>query len=918
MTGVDYSERTSVDLMHAAVLDELAAQREEGSHREEPVFDGIRVGGGTTSSVYNFRIDGEVPARDGDPLILIVGESQYDAELLAQRSSQVTLRAEGVQSSKIPEATIRADATFLLKRLAEFLSGEAPRPEGFSSDAAQTIFAESSREPTLRLGQKQAEDLSMRRRVTYLWGPPGTGKTHTVSQCVKHMIDAGLRVLVVSYTNVAVDTVIARCAEELRGSEVFASGQVVRVGEVVRDDLDSEIIEAIQVDDILARRGHQHATQRVDLKSQLTLRLRRLRRIDAAAPERDQLADEIASLSDRLSELDSELDALRHSVVDSARLLACTTHQLYLGRWVTGTYDAVILDEASMVPLPLSWVAAGMSQRHLLIAGDFRQLPPVVQSSERSVLEWYARDAFASSGATGAVSSGEGRSDLTALDLQYRMEPQIAELVSTAFYSPLRLRTADTVFERPGCDLPPLLNHPISLIPTSGEATWCARPGGRNHRSRYNPISAQLVFLANLQLRRDPAAEQGDELVALSPYRAQARLLAAADQDATELSSGNLGAASTVHRFQGNERHTVVIDLTDAQRLSIGPFFRTDPLDTGSRLLNVAASRAQSHLVVVGDLEAIRAEDPPAAIGRMLSGLADTNAVSVDTLVGKTPYETAWTTQGTDPTEILRILETATESVLLCSSGIGSEGLTHLLPALIDAQERGSTVRLVVPATPHNEQVTPEWVHLLDRLEAMHVAVDQRSEVSDDVLTIDGTWLLTSTHPLLVDANDHPAATRRRVIATRSPALVDAISQFLRRRATNGRQLLPDRTVSTCRTCSRPEERVETWVRGEGGRSQLKHWVRCRACAIPPSPRPTESSGLPTDDEVRRALPIVRWPTLGTGAVSGRRTRIEDRSWADLNLATDVLQEFQCVSCFLILPTSQRASSTRDRCLNCA
>lgn len=49
---------------------------------------------------------------------------------------------------------------------------------------------------------------------------------------------------------------------------------------------------------------------------------------------------------------------------------------------------------------------------------------------------------------------------------------------------------------------------------------------------------------------------------------------------------------STVHRAQGSERKIVIFDPVDAG----SPFLNSE---TGRRLINVAASRAQAHLIIL-------------------------------------------------------------------------------------------------------------------------------------------------------------------------------------------------------------------------------------------------------------------------------------------------------------------------------
>lgn len=62
-----------------------------------------------------------------------------------------------------------------------------------------------------------------------VWGPPGTGKTMVIAAAVSRLAASGQRVLLVSSTNIAVDTALR---EALRILEPGGEGQAVRVGHI--------------------------------------------------------------------------------------------------------------------------------------------------------------------------------------------------------------------------------------------------------------------------------------------------------------------------------------------------------------------------------------------------------------------------------------------------------------------------------------------------------------------------------------------------------------------------------------------------------------------------------------------------------------------------------------------------------------
>ena len=59
-----------------------------------------------------------------------------------------------------------------------------------------------------------------------------------------------------------------------------------------------------------------------------------------------------------------------------------------------GQVDMVIIDEASMVLLPMAWFVAGLSKERVVVCGDFRQIPPIVQTSQQAVFDVLGPDVF--------------------------------------------------------------------------------------------------------------------------------------------------------------------------------------------------------------------------------------------------------------------------------------------------------------------------------------------------------------------------------------------------------------------------------------------------------------------------------------------------------------------------------------------
>jgi superfamily I DNA and/or RNA helicase len=57
-------------------------------------------------------------------------------------------------------------------------------------------------------------------------------------------------------------------------------------------------------------------------------------------------------------------------------------------------FDTVILDEASLAPIPALWTVACLADANVVVIGDVRQLPPTNQAEHPLVETWLSRDVF--------------------------------------------------------------------------------------------------------------------------------------------------------------------------------------------------------------------------------------------------------------------------------------------------------------------------------------------------------------------------------------------------------------------------------------------------------------------------------------------------------------------------------------------
>lgn len=402
-----------------------------------------------------------------------------------------------------------------------------------------------------------------------LWGPPGTGKTEALARLiVRNAATAGGRVLALAPTHVAADQLTLRTAA--LGAK---RGEVVRIG--LAPGASRE----------LSRFAWQPPEDEKSAeREQLARALEAGRRSQVAASELVAMKRELRGLGGRTAKLPPppEEGGPRVLVATLHRGLSWAADEALLGRSAQ-----LLIDEAGMVPRAAALLVAGLA-RSALLAGDPRQLGPVFETGRvplsRNAKRWLADSALAPLSSARAAL-GDGRVAL--LRTQHRMHPDVGGLVSAFAYEGL-LQHGETVLSRAPVALPGLGGVRagwLVLDRVEGlEARDLAPDRGEPGRGMRRLASVKLA----LGLAR-PLLAEGRRVICITPYRAQADLLARTA--AAEGLAGRDFSASTVHRQQGSEADVVFIDTVSAGR----PFDRA----TLAALLNVAASRAREAVLLL-------------------------------------------------------------------------------------------------------------------------------------------------------------------------------------------------------------------------------------------------------------------------------------------------------------------------------
>ena len=537
--------------------------------------EGKRIGRDNGQFVYLLESEDELNYPEGTPVTIWKGQSQISGKILNCEAFSVYLISELDLGAEVEMLNISAEACYLLQSVSERLMDLSLEPSEIAQDLICNGLKEIDyRNSDIAKGQETAVRMSLEQPITFVWGPPGTGKTQTLAKIAWAHIDKGERVLMLSYSNVSVDGAILRVTS--LKNDVFP-GQLVRYG----FPKDKRISEHPYLSSYnLAINNYPDLLKR---RTQLQAEKKRLEKND---PKLIQVEKE-------LNEIRRELRAAESQCVRNAKFVATTVSKAIVDKEIrNGAFDVVIFDEASMATIPQIAYAAKLARKNFVCMGDFRQLPPIVQSSKESPLN---ADIFQYCGITQAVDQGSNHKWLCLLDTQYRMHPEIADFAGRSIYNGL-LKSADGMTEKREKTVmaEPFAGRAMEFVDLSGTMSTCIKSSDDSHA---NVLSAFVTFSLALK------AAQTQEVGIITPYHAQSRLLHAMVRDVNELEAlPHTIKCATVHQFQGSEEDVIVYDAVDCYRLPFpGALIASTAGRYADRLFNVAMTRSKGKFICVAN-----------------------------------------------------------------------------------------------------------------------------------------------------------------------------------------------------------------------------------------------------------------------------------------------------------------------------
>lgn len=324
----------------------------------------------------------------------------------------------------------------------------------------------------------------------------------------------------------------------------------------------------------------------------------------------------------RISEIQKELDELQKRVLSEARVVCTTLTKTFSAKELPDTpFDVLVVDEASMAPMPYLYWVLGRCRKAAVIVGDFLQLPPICIAEESMAQKWLGRSIYQQL-TVDTVEKAKQDKRIYLLDIQYRMNPAIADIPNQMFYQGM---LTDDISTRSHVTSEGLTDSPLAIIDTTSASPWCSRlsSGGR-----FNVYSALLAATTAKRIMQSTGAS-AYKVGIISPYRHQAKLIRRiVDDMRLDLPKDSV---STIHSFQGGERDIIILDTVEGPGVKVAPMLDDTKKDSDAALLlNVAMTRARCKVFLLANLKYLKSELSPETVLHRIISAFERNGQRID------------------------------------------------------------------------------------------------------------------------------------------------------------------------------------------------------------------------------------------------------------------------------------------------
>lgn len=439
-------------------------------------------------------------------------------------------------------------------------------------------------------------------------GPPGTGKSTVITEIVCQILNNNPeeKILLASQSHVAVDHVVNKVATLLpnkriirigRSEKISAQSQNLIMAEQINKWVES--VEIQSLDGLKTYIDKKLDYDKTKIEEELKLNIKITDKIS-----NDENEDSDVNKAKRLISLTREwhrrlgrLDEFDEIFANKASVIAATCLGI-ASRNVLNDIDFnwVIVDEAARAT-PLELLVPLVRGKKIILVGDHRQLPPVVntQLSKLKLEERGIRECDLETSLFEDLYEKMSDESKAILTSQYRMHPDISKLVGDVFYPSVNIGTTIKSEDR---------SHSLGWWPRT--IKWIDTSKCKEFNevdqllSKKNPLEAKIILnqLEQIEALYRKINKKDVSIAVISGYDAHKSLLynLIKPNDKQKWTNTQI-IIDNVDAFQGSETDIVIYSLVRCNKdYKIGFLY-------DERRLNVALSRGKNCLIIVGNID---------------------------------------------------------------------------------------------------------------------------------------------------------------------------------------------------------------------------------------------------------------------------------------------------------------------------
>ncbi|WP_423792686.1 IGHMBP2 family helicase [Methanocaldococcus indicus] len=446
----------------------------------------------------------------------------------------------------------------------------------------------------LNIYQKKAVKEAILSRDLYLiHGPPGTGKTRTLTEVIYQEVKFNKhRVLATADSNTAADNILEYLLKKYPDLRVVRVGHPTRISkELIEHSLPYliechekyEEIKQLKAKILLLKEERDKYTKpspkwRRGLSDEQILKLSKKKKSVRGIPK-EKLESmskwilkniKLKKIVDRIEKLSKEII---HDIILNSDVVVSTNSMAGSEILKDYHFDVVVIDEGSQAMEPSCLIPIVRGDK-LIMAGDHKQLPPTVLSENEELKKTLFEK---------LINMYPEFS--TILEIQYRMNEKIMEFPNKMFYNN-KLKAAEEVKNITLMDLVDKVEEEdkdiVNKIPVQFFHIDGKERKEKESFSYYNIEEAEKVLEVVKKL-----IKYNIPVSVISPYDAQVRYIRKLFE------KNNIDVeVNTVDGYQGRENEAIVISFVRTEKFG----FLKD-----LRRLNVAITRAKRKLIIIGN-----------------------------------------------------------------------------------------------------------------------------------------------------------------------------------------------------------------------------------------------------------------------------------------------------------------------------